>query len=340
EMEKKQRKFDQQLAEERANVQKTAVERDAYAQESRDRETKLLSLQNDVEVLRAQFDDSERVRRMLQLELDETLSNKDDVGKSVHELEKQKRFLEQQVQDQKLQLEELEDGVQLAEDARLRLEVNLQAAKAEQDRLLAQKEIEHEEKRKSLLKQVRDLEEELEGERRGKTGAVNSRKKLESQIADLEQQLELSNRLKEDYNRQLRKCQGLVKEFQHDAEEARQAKEDMAASMREYERRCRAAEAELHTLQEQLEAITIGKRQAEAERDELLEQLGDKAGVLSSEERRRLEARIAQLEEELEEEQSNMEVALDKQRKAQLQVSFCCGAIFLYSVDLIFISDF
>lgn len=83
EMEKKQRKFDQQLAEERAHIQKTALERDAYAQESRDRETKLLSLQNDLEVLRGQFDDSERVRRMLQLELDETVSNKDDVGKNV-----------------------------------------------------------------------------------------------------------------------------------------------------------------------------------------------------------------------------------------------------------------
>ncbi len=43
-MEKKQRKFDQMLAEERAIVAKTAAERDAAAQESRDRETKYLGV--------------------------------------------------------------------------------------------------------------------------------------------------------------------------------------------------------------------------------------------------------------------------------------------------------
>ncbi|EDW54688.1 GM16895 [Drosophila sechellia] len=37
-------------------------------------------------------------------------------------------------------------------------------------------------------------------------------------------------------------------------------------------------------------------------------------------EKRRLEARIATLEEELEEEQSNFEVLLDRSRKAQLQI--------------------
>lgn len=43
-------------------------------------------------------------------------------------------------------------------------------------------------------------------------------------------------------------------------------------------------------------------------------------GGFSSEEKRRLEAKITQLEEEIDEEQSNLEISLDKQRKAQLQV--------------------
>ncbi len=82
-MEKRQRKFDQQLAEERANVQKMALERDSHAQDSRDRETKILSLINELETFREQFEESERTRRMLQIELDESVSTKDDVGKSV-----------------------------------------------------------------------------------------------------------------------------------------------------------------------------------------------------------------------------------------------------------------
>lgn len=56
------------------------------------------------------------------------VSSKDDVGKSVHELEKAKRDLEAEIAEQHVQIEELEDAVQIAEDARLRLEVNLQVA--------------------------------------------------------------------------------------------------------------------------------------------------------------------------------------------------------------------
>ena len=47
-----------------------------------------------------------------------------------------------------------------------------------------------------MIKQIRDLETELENERRGKSASVNAKKKVEAQIAELEQQLEVSNRLK------------------------------------------------------------------------------------------------------------------------------------------------
>ncbi|VDK44796.1 unnamed protein product [Anisakis simplex] len=318
-MEKKQRKFDQQLAEERGNLQKVSAERDTYAQESRDRETRILSLNNDLEELRSQLEESERMKRLLQMELDESVSTKDDVGKSVHELEKAKRQLELELQEQKAQIEELEDAVQIAEDARLRLDVNLQALKAEQERALATKEKESEEKRKSLFKQIRDLETELENERRGKSGAVSQRKKMESQMAELSQQLEVANRLKDDYNRQLKKYQQMMKELQHDCEEARQAKEELAASAREIERKLRSVESENVRLVEANEMLTNQKRLLEADQDEL-EELRGRGGSLNIDEKRRFESKIAALEEEIEEEQSNIELATDKQRKAQLQV--------------------
>lgn len=53
--------------------------------------------------------------------------------------------------------------------------------------------------------QVRDLEEELENEKRSKGGAANVRKKLEAQVQDLEQQFDSANRLKDDYLKQLKK---------------------------------------------------------------------------------------------------------------------------------------
>ena len=55
----------------------------------------------------------------------------------------------------KTQLEELEDELQATEDAKLRLEVNLQALKAQFERDLQGRDEQSEEKKKQLVRQVR-----------------------------------------------------------------------------------------------------------------------------------------------------------------------------------------
>ena len=72
-------------------------------------------------------------------------------------MERAKRALDAQVTEMKAQIEELEDELQLSEDAKLRLEVNLQAVKASYDRDLAGKEEMGEDKRRQMTKQVRPL---------------------------------------------------------------------------------------------------------------------------------------------------------------------------------------
>lgn len=72
----------------------------------------------------------------------------------VHDLEKAKRALESQVEEQRVTIEELEDELQLAEDAKLRLEVNMQALKAQFDRDITGRDEQVEDQKKSLLKQV------------------------------------------------------------------------------------------------------------------------------------------------------------------------------------------
>ena len=64
-------------------------------------------------------------------------------------------------------------------------------------------------------------------------------------------------------------------------------------------------EADMIQLQEDLSAAERGRRTAETERDDLQEEINNSAnkGSLMSDEKRRLDARIASLEEELEEEQ-------------------------------------
>ncbi|CAN2391675.1 Belongs to the TRAFAC class myosin-kinesin ATPase superfamily. Myosin family, partial [Pristimantis euphronides] len=98
--------------------------------------------------------DLERLNKQLRTEMEDLVSSKDDVGKNVHELEKSKRVLEQQVEEMKTQLEELEDELQATEDAKLRLEVNLQAMRAQFERDLQGRDEQSEDKKKQLVRQV------------------------------------------------------------------------------------------------------------------------------------------------------------------------------------------
>lgn len=135
--------------------------------------------------------------------------------------------------------------------------------------------------------------------------------------------------------KQLKKSQQQCKEAIRDAEEARAARDELAASSKEAERKVKTLEAEVMQLTEDLSSSERTRRAAEAEREELLEEINSinskgwifsyiyrifllklcKTGSLLIDEKRRLEARIATLEEELEEEQSTNEMLQDRARK-------------------------
>merc|ERR1719507_2369067 len=227
ELEKKQRNFDKILAEEKMNGEKISNERDNAEREAREKETKLLNLNRSLEELQQSLDESERSRRQLQIELDDLVNTQGTADKNVHELEKAKRQVEQELAEQRTQLEELEDELQQTEDQKMRLEVNMQALKTQFERDLAAKEEAGEEKRRGMAKQIRDLEAELDEERKQKQAAVNAKKKLETDYKDLESTMDMNNKLKEDALKQLKKLQQAMKEIQRDAEEAHSTKNEV-----------------------------------------------------------------------------------------------------------------
>ncbi|NXY52772.1 MYH9 protein, partial [Callaeas wilsoni] len=321
-LEKKQKKFDQLLAEEKTISAKYAEERDRAEAEAREKETKALSLARALEEAIEQKAELERVNKQFRAEMEDLMSSKDDVGKSVHELEKAKRALEQQVEEMKTQLEELEDELQATEDAKLRLEVNQQAMKAQFDRDLQGRDEQNEEKKKQLIRQVREMEAELEDERKQRSMAVAARKKLEMDLKDLESHIDTANKNREEAIKQLRKLQAQMKDYMRELEDTRTSREEILAQAKENEKKLKSMEAEMIQLQEELAAAERAKRQAQQERDELADEIANNSGkgALAMEEKRRLEARIAQLEEELEEEQGNTEIINDRLKKANLQI--------------------
>ncbi|XP_048373048.1 myosin-10-like isoform X2 [Sphaerodactylus townsendi] len=321
-LEKKQKKFDQMLAEEKLISARCAEERDRAEADAREKETKVLSLSRALEEAQEMRDELERQNKQLRAEMDDLVSSKDDVGKNVHELERSKRALEQQVQEMRAQLEELEDELQATEDGKLRLEVNMQALKAQHERELQSRDDANDDKKKLLSKQVRELEAELDGERKQRAQALAARKKLELDLQEALAQLDAASKGRDEAGKQLRKLQSQMKELWREVEEARAAREEIFIQSRESEKKLKNLEAELLQLQEELAASERAKRQAQQERDDLADELanGNSGKSALLDEKRHLEARIGQLEEELDEEQSNMELLNDRYRKLSMQV--------------------
>ncbi|MXQ93029.1 hypothetical protein E5288_WYG017584 [Bos mutus] len=274
-LEKKQRKFDQLLAEEKAAVLRAVEERERAEAEGREREARTLSLTRALEEEQEAREELERQNRALRAELEALLSSKDDVGKSVHELERARRVAEQAANDLRTQVTELEDELTAAEDAKLRLEVTVQALKAQHERDLQGRDEAGEERRRQLAKQLRDAEVERDEERKQRALAVAARKKLEAELEELKAQTTAAGQGKEEAVKQLRKMQAQMKELWREVEETRSSREEIFAQNRESEKRLKGLEAEVLRLQEELAASDRARRQAQQERDEMADEVAN-----------------------------------------------------------------
>uniref|UniRef100_A0A0R3PLV3 Myosin motor domain-containing protein n=1 Tax=Angiostrongylus costaricensis TaxID=334426 RepID=A0A0R3PLV3_ANGCS len=329
ECERRQRKFDQQLADEKALTNRATSERDVAQQQARDAETRFLNAVKELKELREQNEALEKERRFLRLEVDNLVhfaefpiaSTKDDEGKNVFELEKMKKRLEEELSQAKEQIIELEDALQMADDAKSRAEVMLQGARQDCARQLAQREQDEEDKKRSMANRLRELEEELGAEHRLKSQAVAMRKKLDTQIQSLQEEVEHLSKQNEELNRQIRRAQQNTKEAETEGAEARASMDEAVCRARDVEKRLRVAETDISRLSEDLSSCQAARRKIEAERNDLVEELASiRKGVLGQEEKNRYERRITDLQEMLDEEQASNELANDKLRKAQAQV--------------------
>ena len=87
--------------------------------------------------------------------------------------------------------------------------------------------------------QLREMEAELEDERKQRAIAINARNKLQGDIQGMEQQLEMANKVKEDAVKQYKKIFAQMKDFQRELDEARLSREEMAAQAKDNEKKVR-----------------------------------------------------------------------------------------------------
>ncbi|XP_069783178.1 myosin-10-like isoform X2 [Narcine bancroftii] len=308
-LERKQKRFDQLLADEKTMSACLSEERDRAGMECRETETRALSLRRDLDEALENQAEADRESTQLRADLDGLMSSKDDVGKNVHELEKARRMLDQQVGSLRQHLEELEEEVQVAQDARLRLEVTIQASRAQFQREVQSREHQGEEECRALNRQVQERTLELADERTQGDTAMGARGKLQAEIRELEGLVQAAGKERRVAHRQVRLLQVQMRELQRELDEMRTSREDISLQSWETEKRLQGLETELVQIREVLVSSEITRRQAIQDRDELADKIGSSASSKGQldEEKRRLEGQISQLEEELEEDQANVE---------------------------------
>ncbi|XP_078197757.1 uncharacterized protein LOC103795939 isoform X2 [Callithrix jacchus] len=262
-LEEKQKKFDKLLAEQKTISAKYAEERDRAKAEAREKETKVLLLARALEEAMEKKTELEQLNKQIRIEIEHFLSSK---GKSVYEL-KSKWALEQQVEEMKIALEEMEDELQDTENANLQLEVNLQAMKIQFEQDLQGRDEQSEEKVQQLVTQVWDIKAELEDERKSHSMSVAAWKKLG---IDLEARIDSANKNQDEAVEQMRKWRAQVKHCMRELDDTRASREEILAQAKENERNLKSVEAEMIHLHEELAATERAKRQAQQERDDLL----------------------------------------------------------------------
>uniref|UniRef100_A0A8C1VDF0 Myosin, heavy chain 10, non-muscle n=1 Tax=Cyprinus carpio TaxID=7962 RepID=A0A8C1VDF0_CYPCA len=275
------------------------------------------------------YDKLEKTKNRLQQELDDLMVDLDHQRQIVSNLEKkQKKFDQMLAEEKTISARYAEERDRAEAEAREKDTKALSMARALDEALEAKEEFERLNKqlraemedlmssKDDVGKNVREMEAELEDERKQRALAVAAKKKLEMDLKDVEAQIEAANKARDEAIKQLRKLQAQMKDYQRELEEARASRDEIFAQSKENEKKLKSLEAEILQLQEDLASSERARRHAEQERDELADEISNTL----LDEKRRLEARIAQLEEELEEEQSNMELLNDRFRKTTMQV--------------------
>ena len=149
----------------------------------------------------------------------------------------------------------------------------MQATKAQLEKKLQESSDMSEEKYKSLIKQIRDLESDLDDERKQRTSAINLKKKFELDYNDLKLQFDESNKIKEEYMKQIKKLTISIKEISRECEELRSNKDELFAGSRDWEKRYKNYEMQVLQAQEERDLAERQRKQAQIERDEIQHEL-------------------------------------------------------------------
>merc|ERR1712212_736217 len=146
-----------------------------------------------------QLDIVKRENKNLADEIKDLLDQLGEGGRSIHDLDKQRRRLEQEKEEQE-------------ENKVLRAQLELGQVKQEIDRRVAEKEEEFNNTRKNHARAMESMSASLEAEQKAKGEALRVKKALEGEINELEIGLDHANKANSEGLKSIKRYQGQLKE--------------------------------------------------------------------------------------------------------------------------------
>uniref|UniRef100_F7EJE8 Uncharacterized protein n=1 Tax=Xenopus tropicalis TaxID=8364 RepID=F7EJE8_XENTR len=315
-LEKKQRRFDTELAQAQEEAQREKIQREKLSREKDILTTEVFSLRQQLEEKDTEITISSQKVDQLEAELQDISCQESRDEASLAKVKKQLRDLEAKVKDQEEELDEQAGTIQMLEQAKLRLEMEMERLRQSHSKELEAKDEEVEDTRQSCQKKLRQMELQLEEEYEEKQKVLREKRDLESRLSSVSEQVstrdfETEKRLRKDLKR--------TKALLADAQIMLDHLKNNAPSKREI--------AQLRSQLEESEftsAAAVKARKAmEVEIEDLHLQIDDisKAKTALEEQVSRLQREKNELQSRMEEDQEDMNEIMKKHKAAVAQSS-------------------
>ncbi|XP_062448574.1 unconventional myosin-XVIIIa isoform X7 [Rhea pennata] len=315
-LEKKQRRFDSELSQAHEETQRERLQREKLSREKDVLVAEAFGLKQLLEDRDADIAGLTQKVEALEAELQDISSQESKDEASLAKVKKQLRDLEAKVKDQEEELDEQAGTIQMLEQAKLRLEMEMERLRQTHAKEVESRDEEVEEIRQSCQKKLKQMEVQLEEEYEDKQKVLREKRELESKLSAVSDQVnqrdfETEKRLRRDLKRTkalLADAQIMLDHLKNNAPSKREIAQ-LKNQLEESEFTCAAA--------------VKARKSMEVEIEDLHLQIDDlsKAKAALEEQLSRLQREKNEVQSRLEEDQEDMNELMKKHKAAVAQAS-------------------
>merc|ERR1712150_117313 len=321
--EKRGRNFDKVVGEWKSKADDVAAEVEASQKECRNYNSECFRLKAAWDETVEQLDVVKRENKNLADEIKDLLDQLGDGGRSIHELDKQRRRLEVEKEELQAALEEAEAALEQEENKVLRASLELGQVRQEIDWKIAEKVEEFDNTRKNHQRAMDSLQASLEGENKAKTEALRVKKKLETDINELEIALDHANKANAEAHKSVKRFQGQLRDVEVLFEAESRQTAELAEKSGLADRRGAALLAELEESNALLDSASRGKKQADAELVAARGSVNDMTAIngKAAADKRKLESAVHTLHAEIDDALAQAKGSEEKAKRAMVDAA-------------------